>query len=606
MKAGLFGFAAIILAVPAAAQEDPLAPLSESDAAQPSTPEPQQRPTPVVATPPTGQAPSPNIVRAAPAPVVQVPRSWREVFGAIRSGNWSAARAGIAVLPRGPLTAFAQAELYTAKGSPVVGLGEIQALLAEAPELPQAEQLARMAMTRGAAAPPAIVAKNPLVFLGGAPGRNRARPVAGEPAADDLRSKLDPLNETNQAQAAELLLMQVGPSLSYEARAEAGQRVAWIYYRNGHDADARRVAETWRVGAAGDWAVHAAWVSGLASWRLNDCEAASRSFREVARLSRERELTAAGHFWTARAEQACRRPQSVTPLLKAAAQSPESFYGLLARESLGADKTLPSYAVRATEPVDQLPNVRRAIELAQIGQHRLADELLRHQARLSRSSQHAGLVAVAKRLDLASAQYWLARNGPQGTSAQPKDRYPAPRWTPMMGWRIDPALAFAHIMQESTFRTEAVSPVGAVGLMQVRPGSAGDMARSRNLPFSPAMLTDPTANLEYGQSYIEMLRSLSSTQGQLPKVIAAYNAGPLPVSRWSINDRGDPLLWIESIPYWETRYYVPAVLRNMWVYQTMAGAGTPTLSSIAQHKWPAFPLGKTNLAALSINAEGEP
>ena len=51
-------------------------------------------------------------------------------------------------------------------------------------------------------------------------------------------------------------------------------------------------------------------------------------------------------------------------------------------------------------------------------------------------------------------------------------------------------------------------------------------------------------------------------------MIASYNAGPLPVARWAaINDKGDPLLWIESIPYWETRYYVPAVLRNMWVYQ---------------------------------------
>ena len=65
-----------------------------------------------------------------------------------------------------------------------------------------------------------------------------------------------------------------------------------------------------------------------------------------------------------------------------------------------------------------------------------------------------------------------------------------------------------------------------------------------------------------------MMRGSSATAGQLPRVIASYNAGPLPVARWAgINDKGDPLLWIESIPYWETRYYVPAVLRNMWVYQ---------------------------------------
>jgi hypothetical protein len=54
-------------------------------------------------------------------------------------------------------------------------------------------------------------------------------------------------------------------------------------------------------------------------------------------------------------------------------------------------------------------------------------------------------------------------------------------------------------------------------------------------------------------------------------VIAAYNAGPVPVERWAYYDRGDPLLWIESIPYWETRFYVPSVLRNMWVIQGLKG-----------------------------------
>ncbi len=80
---------------------------------------------------------------------------------------------------------------------------------------------------------------------------------------------------------AELLLMQATPLLSYEARAEAGQRVAWAYFAVGRDADARRVADTYRVGATGEWASQSAWVSGLASWRLNDCNAASNAFREV-------------------------------------------------------------------------------------------------------------------------------------------------------------------------------------------------------------------------------------------------------------------------------------------------------------------------------------
>jgi len=56
------------------------------------------------------------------------------------------------------------------------------------------------------------------------------------------------------------------------------------------------------------------------------------------------------------------------------------------------------------------------------------------------------------------------------------------------------------------------------------------------------------------------------------------------------------LLWIESLPYWETRYYVPAVLRNMWVYQGLAGAPQPTLRALAEHRWPTFPTSTTRLA----------
>jgi soluble lytic murein transglycosylase-like protein len=161
--------------------------------------------------------------------------------------------------------------------------------------------------------------------------------------------------------------------------------------------------------------------------------------------------------------------------------------------------------------------------------------------------------------------------------------------------------------QESNFRVDAVSPAGAVGLMQVLPTTANAMARRNG--YDAGSLFDPTANIEYGQSFIETMRVSTSTQGQLPKIIAAYNAGPLPVARWStsLGGQGDPLLWIESIPYWETRYYVPAVFRNLWVYQGLAKADTPTLSALSQHRWPAFPTAQTNLAAAThVAPTGEP
>ena len=588
MKHAWLLLAAIGCAAPAAAQQDPLAPL-------PTQPPKPSSPAPAQTQPPTG----PIVLHppaASPAPVRQivVPRDWRGVFAAIRSGDWAAAQAGIATLPQGPLTPVAQAELFTARGSPTVDLASLQSLIAEAPDLPHAEQLARIARTRGATTAPLIVPRRPLVSLGTPPARYRARPVQGDVAADALRTALEPFIETNDPTSAEVLLIQSAPTLSIEARAEFGQRVAWIYYVLSQDAHARRVADTWRVGARGEWFGQAAWISGLASWRLGDCEAASRSFREVAATASQRELNAGGYYWAARAEQACRRPRSVAPLLRAAARSPESFYGLVARETLGMDTHLPPDPHSHATRVEHLPNVRRAVELVNIGERALGEEMLRHQARIGSASDHHGLIEFAKRLDLAGAQYWLAHNGQRGAIADATDRYPTPRWTPATGWRIDPALAFAHVIQESTFRGEAVSPAGAVGLMQVRPGTAEDMARARNLPYSRSALTDPRMNLEFGQSFIELMRRTPATGGQLPRIIASYNAGPVPVARWAgIPDRGDPLLWIESIPYWETRYYVPAVFRNMWVYQGIARAETPTLRAMAQHRWPSFPETRT-------------
>jgi soluble lytic murein transglycosylase-like protein len=571
--------AALLLAAgaaPALAQ-DPLAPIPETEVepmdAAPAEPE-------AIVPPPTTAAP---VVR----PVV-VPKDWRGVFSAIRAGDWGSAQAGIAALPEDVLKPLAKAELYTARNSPRAELGPLIALLAEAPELPQAAQVYRLAQGRGATQLPAVPFAARMVPLGSAPRRHRARPVQGDPAADALRLALEPLVKADSAPEAEALYVQAQPMLTPEGRAEAAQRVAWIYYVLGRDADARRVAETASEGAVGPWVSQANWIAGLASWRMNDCNAAGRHFRAVAGGRSESELAAAAYYWAARSEQACRRPQAVEPLLRAAARSAESFYGLLARETLGMDKTLPGTSLPAPSRIENLPNVRRAMRLVDIGEYRLAEERLRHQAAIGPACDHLALIALAKRIDFAGVQYYLAHNGRQGTIVPASARFPLPSWQPSGGWRIDPALAYAHARQESDFRIGAVSPAGAVGLMQVRPGTAGDFARVRGTALGE--LSHPPTNLEYGQSFIELMRSKPETQGQLLKVIAAYNAGPLPVARWNyINAKDDPLLWVESLPYWETRYYVPAIMRNLWVYQQLEGSSQPSLKSLAQHQWPAFP-----------------
>ena len=150
---------------------------------------------------------------------------------------------------------------------------------------------------------------------------------------------------------------------------------------------------------------------------------------------------------------------------------------------------------------------------------------------------------------------------------------------------------FAHTLQESRFNPTVQSPAGAYGLMQIMPAAATDIGRKQGRVIAKTDLSRPSTNMEVGQSYIEQLRDKPFTAGLLPKVIAAYNAGPTPVTNWNyqIRDNGDPLLYIESIPYWETRGYVMTVLRNYWMYEKKDGRDSSSRAALSQGLWPKVP-----------------
>ena len=165
---------------------------------------------------------------------------------------------------------------------------------------------------------------------------------------------------------------------------------------------------------------------------------------------------------------------------------------------------------------------------------------------------------------------------------------------------------FAHALQESKFNAGVVSPAGAFGLMQIMPAAASDFGRSHGTTLDRSALAKPSINMEIGQSYLEKLRDMSVTGGLLPKVIAAYNAGPVPVEAWNMRSRdgGDPLLYIETIPYWETRGYVMTVLRNYWMYERKAGNPSASRAALAQGMWPRFP-GMRGDAAVRMSRAGQ-
>lgn len=544
-------------------------------------------------------------VNAPPAPSAKDSQLFTAIYAAIAGKNWTEASRLIDTAPKGAMASMARAELYLAAGSPKVDAVQLQALLNNAPYLPQAEQLEKMAVKRGASDLPQLPGTQRFSYRGSAPKRDLPDNID---AAAALRSKIQQHIKNDDPTSAEAAVEAASADLSPDALTELRYRVAWSYYIENDDGNARRVAGTAKT-SGGEWAVQADWVYALASWRLKQHAEAFAAFDDVSRRAGNEELKTAALFWSARAAMAIKQPQQVQGRLQRAAAQPETFYGLLAGEALGME-TIAHRWKRQNDQADWKSlsgneNVQAAIGLAAIGKNDLADQTIRHQAKIGNPGQHDALARMAGSLGLPATQLWMGHYGPRGQEAEMLSRYPYPNWTPANGWRVDPSLAYAHALQESQFRTSVISPAGARGLMQVRPGTASDMARDKGITFRAADLDRPAMNLEYGQSYMEKLRDMNATSGLLPKVIAAYNAGPAPITRWNseIRDNGDPLLYMESIPYWETRGYVAIILRNYWIYEAQKGKNGGSMSVMAQYLWPRFPQNGVS-TAVRMNNDG--
>ena len=149
--------------------------------------------------------------------------------------------------------------------------------------------------------------------------------------------------------------------------------------------------------------------------------------------------------------------------------------------------------------------------------------------------------------------------------------YPVPFQTAVMKSAQDAALPYllacSVIRQESLWDPRAVSRSGARGLMQLMPATAAALARKYGFPFTPPdCYEDPAWNTRAGCAYLKQL--MDSYRGRLDLALAAYNAGPGRVNEWLARPScpKDPDLFVESIPFKETRSYVRRILLNCWEY----------------------------------------
>lgn len=546
---------------------------------------------------------------AVPALLSQDERAYyKDLFAAIDKGDWTRVQAMFAQKPDGPLHAVAKAEYYLAPGSPKIELDALNQWLATGVGLPQAEQISALAVKRGATVLPPLPSANALATLPSRPKRIRPRDTNDGTMPGAVSAGILAKIKADDPAGAKALLDGIDSQLSQATRAEWRAKVAWSFYIENDDASAYAAAQGVADGA-GPWVAEGWWTAGLAAWRLNDCAGAADAFAKAAAGSENAELTAAAWYWQSRAHVRCRQPDKAAAPLRLAARMDETLYGMLALEQLGLKvpetHQAPDFTQADWQRLRDVPTVRAAAALAEVGQDGRADEVLRYQARIGGADQYQPLTRLARDLGLPGTQLWMAYNAPRGGKAEPAARFPTPKWTPATGWRVDPALVYAHALQESVFRTSVTSPAGAKGLMQIMPAAARDHAASLGVSGTPSDLAKPTINLAFGQQHLQMLKDSGGTQGLLPKVMAAYNAGLAPVTRWNseIRDQGDPLLWIESIPYWETRGYVNIVMRNYWMYERQAGGPSESRLALVQGLWPTFP-GLTGSQAVRMSPNG--
>jgi soluble lytic murein transglycosylase len=127
---------------------------------------------------------------------------------------------------------------------------------------------------------------------------------------------------------------------------------------------------------------------------------------------------------------------------------------------------------------------------------------------------------------------------------------------------VDPYLVLAVMREESRFDPQVASIAGAIGLLQLLPGTASGIAGTT---MSATQLTQPEVNIRLGTAYLAGL--LRRFRGDIPLALAGYNAGPGAAQRFSRISRADMDLFFERIPYAETRAYVQRVLQTYGIYR---------------------------------------
>ena len=528
---------------------------------------------------------------------------YREIFALQEAGAWDGADALIAGLEDDVLMGYILYQRYMHPTKYRSTYDELKRWMAYYPDHPQAGDIYSLALKRRPrnAAPP--VRPVPRAWRKTAdqfdlhPGLAADYRMTSKPRLAQIEGRVRYLARKDQAISA---LKEIDAHLARHVITERqhDRMRSWIaasLYYQGYIETAEKLAGE-AAARNGDSAPLAGWIAGLIAFRGDDMSAAHDHFAAAAATPyQEDSLRAASGFWAARAALADGHYDDVTPNLEIAAAFPYTFYGQLALAQLGR-----AYAYNWTPPAvteagfqrlaEREPRTRRAVALAEVGREADADLELRWAsgAIAEDEAYDVDLLAVAAALDLPAAEIDIALAG--RSKALEAGLFPIPRYEPEGGFTADRALLYALMRQESKFKVEATSRVGARGLMQLMPRTASYMAKDRSLARGKGRdrLYDPAYNLALGQTYVNHLLS-TAAGGDLFAVAIAYNGGPGNLRRWKRDMAiDDPLLFIESIPNAESRDFVEKVLTNVWIYRARLGQPTTSREEVAAGRLPLY------------------
>ncbi len=361
-------------------------------------------------------------------------------------------------------------------------------------------------------------------------------------------------------------------------------------------------------------APEALWRAGLAAYNSGDDQAAFSAWQTLSNIYPASDWTAPALLWQGKLAQAAGPTITATTFFsRAAAFDPASYYSLRAAEWL-RDDAMPLQPVSATFTLDEPaqraaaevwlaarlgitdttslrglradlaadPALQRGLELDKLGlQAEAADEL--DAVRRAHPGDVAALYQLAilfrdigmYRQSIAAADALLGTVGARVTEAPQflarlvYPAYYADLVVPeAQARKLDPLLILALIRQESLFESLSFSTAAAHGLMQIIPSTGQEIATALKWPdYSRTDLYKPYISVRFGVYYLA--RQRDGLDGDLYAALAAYNGGPGNAARWKAASGGDPDLFYETIPLWETRLYIRRVSEYYAIYKRL-------------------------------------